>query len=366
MIRRGKKIEGFLHKEGFYNRAWRRRYFCLENGVLRYYHCRDFSPERQEKGVIDLKLLEYEESVGRCFKLRPSGTSIRASMKRTYHFMAESAADKAAWATVLSRSHLSTSCRSTTACTPIVSPAPSASPETLRIGLKAIECPICLECWGTDDSHPPTTLPCGHSLCIKHIPHINNMCPVCRAPLPENFDAKPSYAIITMASQMMHLCSVLEGGSQREMPSEAASCNSVTTDSPTHNEEDFHSSSNRATTSSSVRDESVDEPLTRAHIDGESQPHRAQRYPMTSSPTTLRALTTPRIVHTRLSPRTTSVSSRPCGHYCQLSLDGCCQCTDRRPPAEHYDQYVDGRGWQLTATRHQFYCPECRLRLGRS
>jgi hypothetical protein len=76
----------------------------------------------------------------------------------------------------------------------------------LRASLKAIECPICLEHFG--EEHVCCTLPCGHSLCISHLQHVEK-CPMCKATIPSSYSAKPSYMMMTMASQMSHLCSQL-------------------------------------------------------------------------------------------------------------------------------------------------------------
>ena len=46
---------------------------------------------------------------------------------------------------------------------------------------EAFECPVCREQYSND--REPTTLPCGHSLCMIDAPQINSRrCPICRAP----------------------------------------------------------------------------------------------------------------------------------------------------------------------------------------
>jgi hypothetical protein len=44
----------------------------------------------------------------------------------------------------------------------------------------AFECPICFNQYSNDIQ--PTTLPCGHSLCMTDAAHVNLRCPICRAP----------------------------------------------------------------------------------------------------------------------------------------------------------------------------------------
>ena len=45
----------------------------------------------------------------------------------------------------------------------------------------AFECPVCMEQYSND--RQPTTLPCGHSLCMIDAPQINSRrCPICRVP----------------------------------------------------------------------------------------------------------------------------------------------------------------------------------------
>lgn len=53
-----------------------------------------------------------------------------------------------------------------------------------------------------------------------------------------------------------------------------------------------------------------------------------------------------------------------CQHWCTLSTqkDGCCSCLDTRPMRKEatYPNYVDGLGYQNTASRNEFYCPICK------
>eukprot|EP01112_Ceratiomyxa_fruticulosa_P018184 TRINITY_DN5776_c0_g1_i1.p1 TRINITY_DN5776_c0_g1~~TRINITY_DN5776_c0_g1_i1.p1 ORF type:complete len:345 (-),score=84.59 TRINITY_DN5776_c0_g1_i1:154-1188(-) len=52
-----------------------------------------------------------------------------------------------------------------------------------------------------------------------------------------------------------------------------------------------------------------------------------------------------------------------CGHIeCNLTTALCCWCGDKRPYAQYYEGYVDGHGYRFSATRHQYYCPTCKLK----
>ena len=55
------------------------------------------------------------------------------------------------------------------------------------------ECPICFNRYDANE-HVPCTLPCGHSLCISHVPALSS-CPVCRAPLPGIDDIHASISL---------------------------------------------------------------------------------------------------------------------------------------------------------------------------
>ena len=44
----------------------------------------------------------------------------------------------------------------------------------------AFECPICFNQYSND--RQPTTLPCGHSLCMIDAASVNSRCPICRVP----------------------------------------------------------------------------------------------------------------------------------------------------------------------------------------
>jgi hypothetical protein len=58
--------------------------------------------------------------------------------------------------------------------------------------LSSIECPVCLETYGAD----PCTLPCGHSMCLTHIPNVDR-CPICRWAIRKDWKeyAQPSISL---------------------------------------------------------------------------------------------------------------------------------------------------------------------------
>jgi len=46
--------------------------------------------------------------------------------------------------------------------------------------IAALECPVCMQKYS--NYRQPTTLPCGHSLCMNDAARVNSICPICRAP----------------------------------------------------------------------------------------------------------------------------------------------------------------------------------------
>ena len=47
--------------------------------------------------------------------------------------------------------------------------------EALKTALETVTCPVCLDIY-----QGPSTLPCGHSICIRHVHEIESRCPICR------------------------------------------------------------------------------------------------------------------------------------------------------------------------------------------
>jgi hypothetical protein len=57
---------------------------------------------------------------------------------------------------------------------PVINVEPSAECRT------AFECPVCMRQYSNDIQ--PTTLPCGHSLCMTDAARVSSICPICRSP----------------------------------------------------------------------------------------------------------------------------------------------------------------------------------------
>jgi len=56
-------------------------------------------------------------------------------------------------------------------------------------------CPVCMEVYARVAPAIPTTLPCGHSVCIACVAPLET-CPTCRAPKPADFANTPSYGLL--------------------------------------------------------------------------------------------------------------------------------------------------------------------------
>ena len=217
--------------------------------------------------------------------------------------------------------------------------------------MKDLECPVCMELFGSEESGgQPTTLPCGHSLCISHIPHVQN-CPVCRAPRPPVRQARPAYALAAAVAQVYRMTALWEASSlaraEQGAPEEGTSSGAHASEGT----EGGSSAGFPSSTAAAPADTSADEDYARqlqAQFDSLARP-----------PVPLRPLPTPPVLQRQSSGST----MRPCGHRCQLTLFACCEDTDLRPVAPTYEEYKDGVGWVMTATRHQHYCPTCRTRL---
>ena len=88
-------------------------------------------------------------------------------------------------------------------------------PLGVNIGLSAecmaaFECPICKEQYS--NNRRPTTLPCGHSLCMIDAGHVNSTCPICRGPF---FLANQRMSVSLMEASLTCGRAPSEGGRRR-------------------------------------------------------------------------------------------------------------------------------------------------------
>jgi len=94
-------LEGWIWKEGFFNRNYRRRYFRLRGNILRYYA--DDHLDSKEKGSINVatvKVVPVSDDNGpnRSFNLHPN-----CLVSRTFRLRTDTIAEKHAWINALSR-----------------------------------------------------------------------------------------------------------------------------------------------------------------------------------------------------------------------------------------------------------------------
>jgi len=217
------------------------------------------------------------------------------------------------------------------------------------------ECSICFNRFGL--IHVPTTLPCGHSMCIAHSHLLGGSCPTCR----RSFSAskqKPSYSLrdgahafwvlmIGMgytANEDNYVPNRVEAES---VPSESE--NVIESDSPpvAH----FHTSPGSSSTLSPTRQ-------ALENIDVQNPPTINNNLHQIVHQRSVESLT-----RFELSRRTEIKAE--CGHICSInSLTKCCFCSDLRPRPSSglYPVYVDGAGWVDRGTRSENYCSHCRNR----
>jgi hypothetical protein len=212
------------------------------------------------------------------------------------------------------------------------------------------ECPICFEEYGFDNI--PTTLPCGHSLCIAHVVSLPN-CVICRARVPAAESLHPSYAlrdgaVLYFASVRSELTSVPREPpiTSKSVPAAgASSCQKLACLTPNVIE-------------------SIPAPSAQPAPSGPSTVR-----PATAAVTSNSFRTTPSMNASACASASTTTGTRrncelkKCGHECSVSsLKQCCGCMDQRPmQAERtYPAYLDGVGWVNNANRNAGYCPICK------
>eukprot|EP01094_Clydonella_sp_ATCC50884_P026590 TRINITY_DN734_c0_g2_i2.p1 TRINITY_DN734_c0_g2~~TRINITY_DN734_c0_g2_i2.p1 ORF type:complete len:175 (-),score=10.25 TRINITY_DN734_c0_g2_i2:218-742(-) len=52
-----------------------------------------------------------------------------------------------------------------------------------------------------------------------------------------------------------------------------------------------------------------------------------------------------------------------CQHWCELSINRCCSCSDLRSSVDSYMEYVDGVGHTMSGGRADHYCGTCRTQI---
>ncbi|KAI0129727.1 hypothetical protein BJ170DRAFT_285441 [Xylariales sp. AK1849] len=106
--------------------------------------------------------------------------------------------------------------------------------------------------------------------------------------------------------------------------------------------------------------------MKRRHTKNKSQPKKSDL--LEGEPLSKR-LQNPKIQPTAVKLQQSETNLPPtaekhCVHWaetqCSLTRKQCCSCSDARPIAESYPEYVDGSGWVLGATRWAHYCPGCK------
>ena len=242
-------------------------------------------------------------------------------------------------------------------------------------------CPVCFEVYN-DSNNMPTTFPCGHTVCIKHVGQLNGKCMVCRRTIPRVHECFPSRALIDaamfirkMVEQIPNLGTMIEQFEEREgRKNNESDVDSMTAvaGGGSSGLSDFSNLVNMGFSRESVRAASIllnttDINMLMEYLLDEANssmnlppipPHIPDsRRNTRGMPELIRSLSD--------SARTTSSLSRlkGCGHTCTpSSLPSCCACMDRREMLIEgtYPRYVDGTGWCDIGNRNDGYCPECK------
>ena len=236
-------------------------------------------------------------------------------------------------------------------------------------------CPVCFEVYN-DSTNIPTTFPCGHSICIKHVGQLNSKCMVCRRNIPRAQDCFPSRALIDaamffhkMVEQIPGLESMMkqfeeeEGEGRkscRDTVDSTAAANDLAPELAQLVSMGFSMTSVRSAAAllnttdvnllmEYLLDEANEPPTVPSYV-----AHTSRNRP--SMPPLIRSLSDP-------SRSSSSSAVKGCGHVCTpSSLPLCCACTDRRAMQAEgtYPRYVDGTGWCDIGNRNDGYCPACK------
>ena len=205
---------------------------------------------------------------------------------------------------------------------------------------ESLECGICFEPFN-DDDNIPTTLPCGHSLCIKHAPHLS-CCHICRARIPEVRSLSKSVTLAQVGAAVQRL--LQEPISQ-----------SVRMDPPLSRSSHYESDLAMAMALQAELNREAAPPPTPPAPPAPPAPPPRPDTPAPPAP--------PPILRRNLSNqrRNTNNRTKACGHNgCEMNLNNCCACSDLRPRSASYPNYIDGVGWATTPNRTIGYCQHCR------
>jgi hypothetical protein len=257
------------------------------------------------------------------------------------------------------------------------------------------ECPICFNRYDASE-HIPCTLPCGHSLCISHVPGLaSGSCPECRASLPDIDDI---HASISLRDGSLLFWSIVDRPTLVATMETGNNAKAVVSHSTGEQRPKYDPDN------ATVRDERLFLILTEMmsfdaekvkRITAEHSPHlplvcnfeeedwednierciaflvdQIQIQDTTGQRETV-AAEPPRVVALPALKRGASWEmrqcggvSKSCGHICQMSpaIKVCCACADSRPVLGLYPKYVDGQGWHNTGRRDDGYCPACKGR----
>ena len=260
--------------------------------------------------------------------------------------------------------------------------APTRPPAT-ELDTAPFECCVCLNLYN-DEFNIPTTFPCGHSVCLVHVPELSR-CPVCRASIPVAGECKPTIALrdaavifakyaAEQAGNVDDSFVILDHDSVRRIVKEAADQARAMRGASTRSLEDPRATQQQPPAAAVGQGASAPtQPAVAPRVESEQiaedemfarqlqeqlnreisqeQYQRRQPPPFTA------------LVRQSSSVPEPAISCQRCGRGCMLRSTGtCCYCSDSRPmrPQGTYPIYIDGRGWVQEGNRNAGYCPLCR------